>query len=331
MDIIGNGGFQVASIRVGVVGCGNMGKNHLRVLSSMAQYDLVGCYDTNKDESIRQSTIYGIEAFDRLSDLFSSVDLAHVVTPSRTHRDIAIAAAEAGCHVLVEKPIALTIEDSQAIIDACSSANVKLCIGHVERYNPAIEALIDIIRNEDILSIEFHRMSPFDKRVSDSSVVQDLMIHDLDILNHIANSSVQHVTSQGIIAYSDKLDYVQAQVVFENGLLASLVASRITESKVRRADINTRGAYISVDYLNRTVTVSRKTEFLQGNGLTQQYRQDNVIERVYVPTVEPLHAEFLHFAESIMHDDAVLTSGEAGMMALSLSKAIEQAAKVTIR
>ena len=267
-------------IRVGVLGCGNMGRNHLRVLSSMSQFQLVGCFDTNASASKEQAALYGIKQFDSQEELFDQVELVHVVVPSFLHRDAAVAAANAGCHVLVEKPIALTIEDAQAIVDACDASGVKLCVGHVERFNPAIVALAGIVANEEVLSVDFHRMSPYDKRVSDASVVQDLMIHDIDVLNWIADSPVRRVQSQGRVVYSDKPDYVQALVEFENGLVASLTASRITESKVRSAEINAKDAFISVDYLNRSVTCLWSSLFAQNSsslrmpfGIMPKFRQ----------------------------------------------------------
>ena len=319
------------AIKVGVLGCGNMGRNHLRVLSSMSEFDLAGCFDPVSEAAEEQAKLYGIKAFATQEELFDNVELVHVVVPSYLHKEVAVAAAEVGCHVLVEKPIALTIDDAKAIIEACDTAGVKLCVGHVERFNPAIVALADILKGEDVLSVDFHRMSPYDKRVSDASVVQDLMIHDIDVLNWIADSDVVRVESHGIDAYSGKLDYAQALISFDNGIAASLTASRITESKVRMAEINARDAYITVDYLNRSVTISRKTNFSLEVGHELQYRQDNIIEKVFVPMTEPLRAEFLHFAKAIREGAPIQTSGEMGMKALELCVAIEESALVMKR
>jgi predicted dehydrogenase len=128
--------------------------------------------------------------------------------------------------VLVEKPIALAVEDAQAIIDTCREAGVMLCVGHVERFNPAIITLADILLSEDIISIDFSRMSPFDTRISDADVVQDLMIHDIDVLDSIVSAPIKRVVSHGAKVYTDKLDYAQALVTYENGIVTSLTASR---------------------------------------------------------------------------------------------------------
>lgn len=305
-------------LKVGVLGTGNMGRNHLRVLSTMHEYELVGCYDVYGESAKQQADFYGIKAFETQEELFAAVDEVHVVTPSFLHEEGAVAAARAGCHVLVEKPIALTLDAAQRIIDACNEAGVRLCVGHVERFNPAITTLMEILEHEEVISVDFRRMSPFDRRVSDASVVQDLMIHDIDVLNAIANAPVKRVVSQGAKVYTDKLDYAQALVEFDGGLLASLTASRVTESKVRCAEINARNAFIVVDYLNRSVRISRKTNFSLDVGYDLQYKQENIIEQVFVPSNEPLRAEFQHFAHCIQTGEPVATSGEMGKKALAL-------------
>ncbi len=313
-------------LKVGVLGCGSMGRNHLRVLSTMPDYDLVGCFDVDAKAANEQAALYGIRAFDSMDDLLDIVDVAHVVVPSFLHCEIAVRAARHGCHVLVEKPIALTIADAQKIIDECNDNGVRLCVGHVERFNPAVIALSQVVETEELLAAEFHRMSPFYGRVSDASVVQDLMIHDIDVLNSIAKAPVKSVTAQGIKLYSDKLDYCQALILFEDGFCASLVGSRVTEAKIRTADVDCKQARISIDYIDRKVEVSRKTSFQLDAGHDIQYRQENIIERVVVPSTEPLRAEFAHFAMCIRTGTEILTSGEMGLKALQLSEMIEQAA-----
>lgn len=313
-------------LKAGVVGCGNMGRNHLRVLSTMHEYELVGCFDVSEEAAKTQAELYGIKAYASMEELFDDVDVAHIVTPSFLHHDVAINAAEHGCHVLVEKPIALTASDAREIIEACAKNDVRLCVGHVERFNPAITALSQVLASEDVIAADFRRMSPYFGRVSDASVVQDLMIHDIDVLNSIASSPVKSVAAHGFKMHSDKLDYCQALVTFEDGLCASLTASRVTEAKIRTADIDCVKAHVSLDYIDRKVEVSRKTSFQLDAGHDVQYKQENIIERVVVPNIEPLRAEFAHFAHCIETGEEVLTSGEMGLKALELSAAIEEAA-----
>lgn len=315
-------------LRVGVIGCGSMGRNHLRVLSSMHEFALIGCFDTAAEVARTQADLYAIKAFESIDDLLDAVDVAHVVVPSFLHRDIAVQAAEHGCHVLVEKPIALSVADAKDIVDTCADQGVRLCVGHVERFNPAVTALSQVIRGEELLAADFRRMSPFSNRVSDASVVQDLMIHDIDVLNSLTNSPVKRIVAHGIKLYTDKLDYCQALISFSDGFCAGLCASRVTEAKIRTADIDCKQAHISVDYIDHKVEVSRKTNFQLDAGHDIQYKQENIIERVVVPNVEPLRAEFAHFAKCIKDGEEVITSGEMGLKALELCEAIEAAAIV---
>jgi len=317
-----------AALKVGVLGTGNMGRNHLRVLSTMAEYSLVGCFDTNQAASKELAAHYDITAFSSTEELFTAVDVAHIVAPSFLHKELAVAAAAAGCHVLVEKPIALNASDAQDIIDACATAEVRLCVGHVERYNPAVMTLQSILEQEDLISVDFRRMSPFYGRAADASVVLDLMIHDLDILNSLVDAPLKRIVSQGAVVFTNKLDYAQAMVTYENGFVASLTASRVTESKIRRADVNARNSYVAVDFLNRTVDISRKTNFSLDVGYPVQYKQENIIEKVLVPINEPLRSEFEHFAHAINTGAPVATSGEMGKRAVELCQLIQDNALV---
>lgn len=314
---------QKTPLKVGVLGTGAMGRNHLRVLSTMSQFELVGCFDTNQELNNSCADTYHIKAFDDAESLCNEVDLVHIVAPSFLHRDLTILAANKGCHVMVEKPIALNVSDAKEMVDQCRSKNVKLCVGHVERFNPAIMSLSSIIASEELISADFRRMSPFYSRVSDASVIMDLMIHDVDVLNAMCNEPIKHIAAQGACIYTDKIDYAQALITFESGKMASLTASRVTESKIRSAQINTKNAFIDVDYLARSVEISRKTNFTLDVGYPVQYTQENIVEKVFVPLEEPLRAEFAHFADSIVNDTPIAPSGEMGQRALGICCEIE--------
>ena len=173
-------------IAIGVIGTGNMGRNHVRVLQSMQQdYEFIGIYDADERRAATIADVYDTVAFTQLDALLERVDAVSIAVPSFLHKEIALQAAAAGCHVMLEKPIALNVKDAQAIIQACQQAGVLLMVGHVERFNPAIMELMKVIENEEIISLDFKRMSPYDPRIGDANVVQDLMIHDIDILNAI--------------------------------------------------------------------------------------------------------------------------------------------------
>jgi len=311
-------------LKVGVVGTGSMGRNHLRLLSAMPQYELMGCYDANALVSAGYASQYAITAYESVDQLLDEVEVVHIAAPSSLHHDLAVAAALKGCHVLIEKPLALTVAEAQNVIDACQRAGVKLCVGHVERFNPAITSLMCIVKTEELIAADFRRMSPFYSRITDTSVVMDLMIHDIDILNMIFDEPIKHIHAHGACISTDKIDYAQALITFESGRLASLTASRVTESKIRKANISARNAFIDVDYLARTVEVYRKTQFDLDVGYPVQYTQENIIERVFVPIEEPLRAEFEHFAQAIQHDTPIGPCGIMGKRALEVCQHIEE-------
>lgn len=314
-------------LRVGVIGVGNMGKNHMRILASMGEYELIGCFDSDIEQSSRLACHYGVQAFSCAESLFSAVDVVHIAAPSFLHRDYAVQAARAGCHILVEKPIALSVSDAQDIVDACDRAKVKLCVGHVERYNPAVITLRSILASEEIIAIDFKRMSPFDSRVSDASVVQDLMIHDVDIMCALLGPvAFPKIASMGVSRRSDKLDFVHALLCSDSGVVCSLTSSRVTESKIRTIDVHAEHCFIHVNLIDRSIEVSRKTHFSLDVGYPVQYKQDNVIERVLVPIAEPLKLEFEHFARAIVDDLPIETNGHAGKMALQLCESISEKA-----
>jgi predicted dehydrogenase len=249
-----------------------------------------------------------------------------VVVPSSLHKEYALKAVEKDCHILVEKPIALNLEDADAIIAACEARGVTLCVGHVERYNPAVLTLADILDPADIIALDFQRLSPYDPRISDADIVHDLMIHDVDILNWLVPLPIERLQSQGARIHSDALDYAQAFIEFEGGIVASLTGSRVTETKVRTARITCRDKVVTIDYINRNVEVSRLTQYRQDAGRTTQYRQENTIERVMVPEKEPLLAEFEEFARSIVNDTEPRTSGRDARTALAICDSITASA-----
>jgi virulence factor len=308
----------VQPIKVGVIGVGSMGKNHLRVLSEMQHFDLIGCFDTNSEAATGLANHYGITAYDSAEELYANVEAATIVVPSFLHMLYATAAAQFGCHVFVEKPIALALADADTIIDACAQSGVKLMVGHIERFNPAIIALRNVVRNDEVISLQFQRLSPYLGRINDTSVVEDLLIHDIDILNSLIDSPIAAIQAQGAKVFTDRLDFVEVLIRFESGQLASLAASRVTETKIRRAAVTSRTAYVTADYLTHSVEVMRKTNFTLDVGYSAQYAQESIIEKVVVPLKEPLRAEFEHFAEAIRAGKPILTDGLSARNALDI-------------
>ena len=312
---------------MGVIGAGSMGRNHLRVISEIPFYELVGLYDTNHENAQKAAQMYHTRAFEDMQSLLDAVDAVSVAVPSSLHREVAVEAARMRRHIMLEKPIALNAADGHQIINACAAAGTVLMVGHIERYNPVISELLKVLEHERIFALSICRLSPFDPRTGDASVVQDLMIHDIDLLCALVDAPILHIASQGISVYSEKPDHVQTQIEFENRLLAQITASRITESKVRRLEVTAQNAYIVADLLSRTVDIMRQTRFLPGMERGMSYRQENVVEKVYVPMGEPLRAEFVHFAECVMAGTRPRTDGESALKALTICERVAEGLK----
>lgn len=310
-------------IKIGVIGCGNMGRNHVRVLFGLSSlYKVVGIYDLDATNCEFIKKTYGIGSYNSAEELIQDVDAVLIATPSETHLNCGLKCIEKTKNVFIEKPLAATSKEAVALKEKAEEKGVKLMVGHIETFNPVTSELKKIISKEEIISLDFHRLSPFDKRVAATDVIIDLMIHDIYNLQYLVGNSVKQVKSTGVKIYSEKTDYAQALIEFESGELASLTASRITEGKERKLNVNTKGAFITVDYINRSIEISRKTKYKLDLGYDTDYVQENIVEKVFVPMKEPLVAELEHFANCINNDELPMASGCEGVAALALCEKI---------
>ena len=307
-------------IKIGVIGVGNMGKNHVRLTTEMnSVFDLVGVYDVNP-EKVRSTGYKGV-VFDDPTKLMDASDAVIIAAPSSLHKDLAIKAAKHDVHLLVEKPLGLSKRESDEILKAYHNNNKVLMVGHVERFNPVIIELEKILENENIIAVTIERCSPKDIRISDTDVISDLMIHDVDILVNALNPNVNIVKrfSLGRTVYSNKyIDYAQTLLEFDNGVLASVTASRTTEDKIRMIKLHCKESFIYADLLNKTITISSKTRYKLDTGYNPSYRQENMIERVFVPNTESLKNELIHFANCITSGESCKTDGRSAAKSLML-------------
>lgn len=313
-------------VKVGIIGAGNMGKNHIRLTREMNnEFEFMGVFDPDKNriETLGLSDYY----FETEDALIDAVDAVIVAAPSSLHRNIALKVAKAGKHLLVEKPISLSAEDAQEVVDAFADTKQVLQVGHVERFNPVVLELEKIVRNEDVVAVHIERCSPMDRRISDTDVVYDLMIHDIDILVNglMPDANVSAIVSQGAKVYSENfMDYVESLFKFDNGVVASVVSSRTTESKIRRIQLHCRNSYIDADLLNRTLMISRKTTYTLDIGYDPAYRQENIVEKVFVSNEEPLKAELKHFHNCIEESKPAKTSGKSAVKSVKVLDAIKE-------
>jgi len=315
-------------IRVGVIGVGNMGQHHTRVLSMLKDVELVGVSDVNIERGIDTASKYRVRFFEDYHDLLSQVDAVCVAVPTRLHHGVGMACLQAGVHVLIEKPIAASIVEAESLVNAAAESQCILQVGHIERFNPAFQELSKVLKTEELLALEAHRMSPYSDRANDVSVVLDLMIHDIDLLLELAASPVVKLTASGSrAAGSGYLDYVTATLGFANGIVATLTASKVTHRKIRRIAAHCKNSLTEADFLKNEILIHRQTTANCKTDYGQVlYRQDGLIEKVYTSNIEPLHAELEHFVNCVRGGKQPSVGGEQALKALRLASLIEQMA-----
>ncbi len=319
---------QPEPIRIGVIGVGNMGQHHTRVLSMLKDVELVGVSDINVERGLDTASKYRVRFFEDYHDLISHVDAVCIAVPTRLHHTVGMAALRAGVHVLIEKPIAASISEAESLVNAAAECQCILQVGHIERFNPAFQELSKVLKTEELLAIEAHRMSPYSDRANDVSVVLDLMIHDIDLMLELAGSQVVKLTASGSRASdSGYLDYVTATLGFANGIVATLTSSKVTHRKIRRIAAHCKNSLTEADFLNNEILIHRQTT---ANYMTDYgqvlYRQDGLIEKVYTGNIEPLHAELEHFVGCVRGGNQPSVGGEQALKALRLASLIEQMA-----
>ncbi len=308
-------------LKVGVIGVGSMGKNHVRSYAALKNLcDLVGVYDMNQQLSNEIADSYGVKSFSSLEDLMEEVDAINIATPTTTHYDIAMKAIDNDLHILLEKPITNTIEEAEEILQAARDKNLTVQVGHIERFNPAIQALPDILQGEEIIAIDVKRMGPYDPRIDDTDVIQDLMIHDIDVVSSISPTSVEGVSAFGSIIKSKKhIDYAVANMIMNNGIIATLTASRVTNKKVRKLTVITHDSYIELDYMQKKIVLTNKSAFKDSG-----FSKKSELEEVFDEAEEPLKMQLSHFVNSVENDTRPLINGNDGLEALKLTKTIQK-------
>lgn len=315
-------------IRIGVIGVGNMGQHHTRVLSLLKDVELVGVADINIERGLDNASKYRVHFFEDYRDLLPHVEAVCIAVPTRLHYAVGMACLQAGIHVLIEKPIAASITEAESLVNAAADSKCILQVGHIERFNPVFQELSKVLKTEELLALEAHRMSPYSHRAADVSVVLDLMIHDIDLLLELAAAPVVKLTASGSRATdSGYLDYVTATLGFANGIVATLTASKVTHRKIRRIAAHCKNSLTEADFLNNDILIHRQTT---ANCMTDYgqvlYRQDGLIEKVYTSNIDKLCAELEHFVNCVRGGNQPSVGGEQALKALRLASLIEQMA-----
>jgi hypothetical protein len=297
-------------LRVGVIGIGVMGSNHARVFAGLPGTELVGIADPDAKQAEFVANTLGCSAVGDVDALLAlGLDAVTIAAPTHLHRDVTLACVARGVHVMVEKPIASTVEEGMEIIGAAKRAGVTLMVGHVERFNPAVEAIKEAIRDEDILSIGITRVGPFPPRMSNVGVVIDLAVHDIDLIRWFTDSDIVEVQPQLSSAVAEREDIALLQFRTASGVLAHINTNWLTPFKARNVTVATRGKYVMGDLLTRQVT---ECFGFQPDGSYS-------MRHLSVGHAEPLRSELLAFLRAVRTGAPPAVTGEEGVASLEIA------------
>jgi predicted dehydrogenase len=259
-------------LKIGVLGAGHLGKIHIKCIKEIPEYDLVGFYDSDEEISKTVEKEFDIRRYSSLDELVDAVDMVDIVTPTISHFDCASKSLKKFRHVFLEKPIVTTLDEARELIKIAEEANVKVQVGHVERFNPAFLAAEQYFNKP--MFIETHRLAQFNPRGTDVPVILDLMIHDIDIILSVVKSNIRKVSASGVAVVSDTPDIANARIEFDNGCVANLTASRISLKNMRKSRFFQRDAYISIDFLKKELEVVRIKDAGKSSGFPVGFMLD---------------------------------------------------------
>ena len=286
----------MSKVKVGVIGVGRMGKYHAGILSELPEVELAAVVDI--DSKVRKviEDNFNAPGFESYKDLYGKVDAAVVAVPTGLHFPITKDLLNAGIHVLLEKPCANNLDHARELFKIAEEKDLTLHIGHVERFNGAVQELHKIV--ESPIFVECKRMGPFTDRIKDDGVVLDIMIHDIDIILNLIKSKVTKTHVLGASVFSDKDDLVNAQLEFENGCIANIIASRASQNQIRTLSVTQKDSFVVLDYTDQEIYVHRKSSSehkLSKDSL--RYKQESMVERIFVHKDNPLKLELKHFLD----------------------------------
>lgn len=296
-------------IKCAVIGTGYLGKFHAEKYALLPDCELVAVVDINENAAKAVADKHGARALTDYQSLLGEVDAVSIVVPTTLHHRVSKDFLEAGAHVLVEKPITVTIAEADELIAAAKAKQLILQVGHLERFNPAV---LGLDKDERPLFIESHRLSPFNPRANDVSVVLDLMIHDIDIILALVDSEVERIDASGTPVLTQGTDIANARLSFKNGCVANVTASRISMKMERKMRLFRPSSYISVDFQNRVLTKYRTGKNEMFPGIPEIESEESVFE-----SGDALLEEIRHFVNCIKTGENPLVSGEAGRRALA--------------
>lgn len=308
------------TIAVGVIGVGSMGENHARVYRELEDAELVGVVDAEDARANEVAVRYGAEPMD-VGQLLEAADAVSVAVPTEYHYDTVRECIDAGVDVLVEKPLVEDLEKGRRLVDFADRNDCTLQVGHVERFNPTVQSLLEMASDLDLIAVTADRLSPPVDRGIEDSAVMDLMIHDLDVFLALVDGEPTNL--EGVSTAEG--GYAAATVEFDSGVVGQATASRVTQESVRELTISARECRVTVDYADQSIEISRKSvpEYVLDDG-NVEYHHERVVEEVRVDDGEPLKHQLSSFVDASRGNHDAVVDGEDGLRAVELARRIEQ-------
>ena len=312
-------------LKIGVFGTGHLGKFHLNNWKEIAGVDLVGFFDPHDQTAEEVSKQYGIPRFEDPVALLQAIDAADIVAPTNFHFELCQLAIRNGKHVFVEKPLANTMDEARELVKLVKESNIKMQVGHVERFNPAYLATKNLKLNP--MFIEVHRLAQFNPRGTEVSVILDLMIHDIDIILHMVKSEVKNISSSGVAVMTDTPDIANVRIEFNNGCVANLTSSRISMKKMRKMRLFQKDAYVGIDFLNKKTEVIRLKADADENVFefdidTPKGKKTIAVANPAVPEVNAIKKELEEFRDAILLNTPTVVSEVDGFRAMEVAHQI---------
>ena len=319
------------NIKVAVIGAGMMGKNHMKTYKSLNGVELIGVYDIFPEAAKAAAETFGIRAFSSMEEVAENVEAVSVVTTSVTHADVGEFFLNKGIHCMMEKPLACTEEECQRLTSAAAKNNVVLLVGHIERFNPAVEQMGKLLSDTSkIRSLTAQRMSAASGRITDVDVSMDLMIHDVEVIQSLVKSPVVNIQAASVKTKESPMgkDYITALLEFENGATANITASRITQARVRTLTVTTDTNYIDMDFINQSINVHSqgRMPYVNPENIPEwmNYGLKGSVEQLFIPTNQPLSAELNHFLSCVRGEATPRISGQNALDALRVIWKIQE-------
>jgi len=319
----------MSKLKTGVIGTGHLGKLHTKMFKSIDNCELVGIYDVNPDQANAVSDEFSVPGFALLDELLNQVDAASIAATTTAHFELAKKCFENGVHVFIEKPITTTIKEAGELVEISEKKNLNLQVGHIERFNPALVAMEKYI--SDPKFIQTDRLAQFNPRGTDVAVVLDLMIHDIDIILSLVKSDVVDIQANGVAVVSDHLDIANARLQFENGAVANVTASRISQKKMRKMRIFQRDTYVALDFVTGVAEAYRllspaaevfPTQISFGEIGIGEKKKKLVYEQPEQKEINALQYELQLFVNSVISKTKPVVSGVDGLRALKVAELI---------